>query len=327
MTGGVIGHLSTPMNACTPSPSLVGLILLGGLVPGLASTINVLPGVNNVPITQVIYEVPGSPDHVQTTTANGVVSVADTPVKVKSVRVNNGGLLVDLNFVNTAGATVINVNPELASISGIGTFNHGVTTMSDGAGGIPAFSSALASTVSDFDLRNFSFYDFLKVSGTQTPTTPAPGTPDYDILYTQPMKPTDYILVSERNGNTYFEVTPLKEDGTPFADANKLLFGGPGGNPYTVYDWNSGYAAAGNVSSQAQAFSVASINKFFENTSETPGEIYGFRIDNDGEADAKIVIISDTPFEGRAVPEPSAFMMSLGAGLLLAFRRDRRRSA
>ncbi len=315
------------MNTSAPLSAFVGLILLGGLVPGFAATINVLPGVNNMPITRVTYEIPGVPDYVQTAPAIGVVTVGDTAVKVKSIQVDNNGLLVDLNFVNTLGATVININPELASISGIGTFNHGVTTMSDGPGGIAAFSSALASTVSDFDLRNFSFYDFLKQSGTLTPTTPTPGTPDYDIIYNQPMKPTDYILVSERNGNTYFEVTPLKADGTPFAFAKKLLFGGAGGNPYTVYNWNSGFAAAGNVSTQAQAFSVASIQKFFENTTETPGDIYGFRIDNDGEADAKIVIISDTPFEGRLVPEPSAFMMSFGAVLLLVLRRKRLREA
>lgn len=295
------------------------LISLAGVLPCNAITINVLPGVNNVPITQVTYGIPGSPDVVQTTPAVGVaVTPSDTPVVVKSVQVNNNGLLVDLNFVNTQGATVVNVNPELATISGIGVFNHGVTTNSNGPAGLAAFTSALEATASNFDLRNFCFYDFV------TPGFPTPSVPDYDILYTQPLAITDYLLVSERNGNTYFEVTPLKQDGTPFEFANKLLFGGSGGPPYTVYDWNSGFAAAGNAPDQAQAFSVASAGKFFEGTSETPGPIYGFRIDNDGQADVKMVVISNTSFENRLIPEPSAPLLGMVAGLLFIFKRSRR---
>lgn len=292
---------------------------LTGIISCNAAVINVLPGVNNVPITQVTYGIPSSPDVVQTTPASGVAVTSDTPVTVKSVKVNNSGQLVDLNFVNTQGATVMNVNPELASISGIGVFNHGVTTNSNGSGGIAAFSTALAATASDFDLRNFCFYDFL------SPGNPTLNTPDYDVMYTVPMLISDYLLVSERNGNTYFKVTPLKQDGTPFQFANQLLFGGSGGPPYTVYDWNSGYSAATNASDQAQAFSVASAAKFFEGTSETPGPIYGFRIDNDGQADVKMVVISNTSFENRLVPEPSTAMLAWGAGLLFAFSRRRTR--
>ncbi|MES2661571.1 MAG: PEP-CTERM sorting domain-containing protein [Verrucomicrobiota bacterium] len=299
---------------------LFTVVSFGAIIPATAITINVLPGVNNVPITSVTYGIPGSPDVVQTNPAVGVTGpLTNTAVNVKSVQVNNGGLLVDLNFVNTMGATVVNVNPQLASISGIGVFNHNLTTPSNGPGGLAAFTSALEATASDFDLRNYCYYDFVPAG------SPTLNVPDYDILYTEPMKPSDYLLVSERNGNTYFEVTPLKQDGTPFEFANKLLFGGPGGPSYSVYDWNSGYAAAGNFPDQAQAFSVASAGKFFEGTSETPGLIYGFRIDNDGEADVKMVIISDTPFEGRLVPEPSTFLMGLGACLLFGFSRNRGR--
>ncbi len=298
----------------------LSLACLAGSVSSKAVTINVLPGVNNVPITRVIYGIPGSPDVVQTSSAVGVaVTPADTAIDVKSVRVNNNGLLVDLNFVNTQGATVMNVNPELATISGVGVFNHGSTTNSNGPGGLAAFNTALAATASDFDLRNFCFYDYL------LPSNPTPTVPDYDIIYSVPMELTDFLVVSERNGNTYFEVTPLKEDGTPFEFANKLLFGGSGGAPYTVYDWNSGYAAAGNEPTQAQAFSVASAAKFFEGTTETPGPIYGFRIDNDGQADVKMVVISNTPFENRLVPEPSTALLSLGTALLFSFSRSRRK--
>jgi hypothetical protein len=188
----------------------IGLVSIGLSGASHAVTIHVLPGVNNVPITQVICGIPGSPDVVPTTSQVGVTGpLTDTAVIVKSVQVNNRGLLVDLNFVNTMGAMVTNMNPALDTIPGIGVFNHGVTTPSNGPGGLTAYTSALESTASDFDLGNFAYYDDVP-SG-----SPTSGVPDYDILYAQPMAPTDYLLVSERNGNTYFEVTALKQDGTP----------------------------------------------------------------------------------------------------------------
>jgi hypothetical protein len=285
----------------------------------LAVVINVTPGVNNVVIQQVVYSINGS-DVTQLTEAVGVNEASDTEVKITSIRVNNGGI-VNLEYFNTAGASVLNVNSELASISGIGVFDNGATTPSNG--GLAAYTAAVAATTTNSDLRNFNFYDFL------SPAPPTPGIPDYDLLYVKAMQPDDYVLVSERWGNTFFEMTPLKADGTPYVGANVLRFGGAGGGGYTVYDWNSGYAAAGNTPSQAQAFSVASVSKFFEGTALTPGPVYGFRIDNDGEADTKILVLSDNPFEDnpnnpKLVPEPSAFLLCLGAGAVMMGSRRRR---
>lgn len=285
-----------------------------------AAVIHVTPLTNNVTIQQVTYSINGQ-DVVQTSEASGVSEVGDGEVNVKSIRINNGGI-VDLEYINTAGATVRNVNPQLGSISGIGVFDNGVYTPSNG--GLEAFATALAATTTNSDLRNFSYYDALQ------PSPPTSGIADYDLLYTRAMQPNDYVLVSERDGNTYFEVTPLKADGTPYVGANVLRYGGNGGGSYQVYDWNSGYAAAGNVSTQAQAFSVTSVSKFFENTSVTPGPVYGFRIDNDGEADTKILIVSDNPFSDNPpnpmlVPEPSSLLMSMGAGLFFLTSRKRRR--
>ncbi len=280
-----------------------------------AAVLNVLPGVNNVPITKVTYTVNGS-DIDQLAPAVGVTNVGNTAVTVKSVVVNDNGTQKNLNYVNNAGATIVNVNPQLGTIAGIGVFDHGTHIASQN--NLAAFTSALAVTTSNFDLRNFTYYDYLN------PSPPSLGVPDYDILYTKAMNFDDYILVSERNGNTFFKVTPLQADGTPYAGANTLLFGGNGGNPYTVYNWNSGYAAASNNPDQAQAFSVASVAKFFEGTAVTPGPVYGFRIDNDGEADVKIVLISDNPFDDnpfRPIPEPTSAMALAAGALGLLIRR------
>jgi hypothetical protein len=294
------------------------LLVAALTAPSQAAVLDILPGVNNVPITKVTYTIGGN-DIDQLAPAAGVTNVGDTAVIVKSVVVNDGGAVKNLNYVNNAGATIVNVNPQLGTIAGIGVFDHGTHIASKN--NLAAFTSALAVTTSNFDLRNFTYYDYLNPVG-----MPTAGVPDYDILYTKAMNFDDYILVSERNGNTFFKVTPLQADGTPYAGANSLLFGGTGGNPYTVYNWNSGYAAASNNSDQAQAFSVASVAKFFEGTGVTPGPVYGFRIDNDGEADVKIVLISDNPFDDnplRPVPEPSSAMV-LAAGALGFLARRRR---
>lgn len=292
------------------------------LFPLHAAVVYVTPGVNNVTILEVTYTVNGI-DVTQTSEAVGVTQVGDNEVIVKEIRINDGGV-VSLSHFNTEGAVVTNMNPGLGSISGIGVFNNGVSTPSNG--GLEAFANAVATTTSDSNLRNFIYYDYLN------PGPPTAGVTDYDILYNRAMNLDDYILVSERFGNTYFEVTPLRADGTPYAGANVLRFGGAGGNPYEVYDWNTGYAAAGNQPTQAQAFTVASVSKFFEGTAETPGPVYGFRIDNDGEADIKVLVVSDSPFSDNPlnpmlVPEPSAFFLMAGASLFFLTSRNRRPAA
>jgi hypothetical protein len=73
---------------------------------------------------------------------------------------------------------------------------------------------------------------------------------------------------------------------------------------------------------------VAPVSKFFEGTAVTPGSVYDFRIDNDGEADSKIPVLSDNPFDENPdiptlAPEPSAFLLCLGVGAVMAGTRRR----
>jgi hypothetical protein len=313
--------------------------LLAGITLSSAATLNVLPGINNTPITQVTYEVSGV-DVVQTApvppsagNGHGVTPgvLSNDPVVVKSIIVNHAGQLVDLNFVNSVGAVVTHINPQLASINGIGVFAHGelipTRLTPDQTSGIPAFSSALASTFSNLNLRNFAYSDTADFRAPTDFISPTNGLTDYDVLYARPMLPTDYVFLSERNGNSSFEITALREDGTPFAEANKLRFGGAGGEPYAVYDWNSGISSAGYYVTQAQAFSVVSAKKFFEGTTETEAPIFGFRIDNHGDADVKLAIVSDTSFENRVIPEPSSFLLSLMIGLVFVLSRKRNGAA
>ncbi len=168
---------------------------------------------------------------------------------------------------------------------------------------------------------NFSYYD-------GTSGLPAAGTSDYDLLFARGFLTDDFILVSERNGNTFFTIVPLDGSGNVISGANALRFGGPTTlAAHTAYDWRSGYATATYQNTQDFGFSVASVEKFFEGTGVTPEAIYGFRIDNDGDADVKFLGLSDddfsnNPFNPQFVPEPSTWITSM-LGSLLLFRRRR----
>lgn len=281
-----------------------------------------MPGSNNIAIEQLVLFINGS-DVTQTTEATGVNVNSDTAVNVKSVRITDGAQ-VDLTFFNTAGAEARNINPELATISGIGVFDNGTYTPS--TSGLAAYGNAYAAASQDTDLRNHGYHDFL------TPTNPTAGTPDLDLLFFRALNLDDYVLVAERWGNSFFEVTALDADGNPYAGANVLRIGGPGPSAdvgYTNHDWNTGYAAATNQPTQAQALTLFSVEKFFEGT-QVSGPVYGFRIDNDGEADVKLMGISantflDNPENPQLIPEPSAFLMTAIAGLALVLPRRRNR--
>jgi hypothetical protein len=142
--------------------------------------------------------------------------------------------------------------------------------------------------------------------------------------------PDDFLLVGERWGNSSVLVTALAADGEPYAGANQLRVGGTGGSfggAYQYYDWNTGYAAASNIPSQAMALSLFSAAKFFDNTQLAPGPVFGLRIDNDDEADLKWIPISGNPFEDNpeVLPEPSVWLMTIAGALLAAMRRRRTR--
>jgi len=106
--------------------------------------------------------------------------------------------------------------------------------------------------------------------------------------------------------------------------ANTFRFGYPTGDAYTKYDWNSGSAASSYWSDQAMAFTVAPVSKFFEGTAVEPQTVFGFRVDNDGEADVKFFGLSRESFTGNpVVPEPSTAVLAFVSATCLLMRRRR----
>ena len=83
----------------------------------------------------------------------------------------------------------------------------------------------------------------------------------------------------------------------PIAGANVLQFGETGGANFSVYDWNTGYANPGLEANQEMAFSIVESSLFFGGAATaTPQPVFGFRIDNDGEADVKFFGASEDTF-------------------------------
>ncbi len=324
----VAGWIQRVMKRCPPAQNFLILVSLFSCVASFAgaAVIDVTPGNNNVSISQVTYLI-GGMDVVQNTKATGVEHTGDTAVNLKSIRISDGAE-IDLPFFNTAGAKAV-VSSQLAGLSGIGVFNNGVTTLSNG--GNAAYAAAVAGTATDTNLRNFSFQDFV------TPVSPPKSGFDYDLLFQYALNLSDYLLITERWGNSSFLVTPLDINGTPYAGSNTLRLGGAGlatGLSYSAYDWNTGYASASNVPSQAQAMTIASVAKFFP-TGQTGGPVYGVRVEVpnittaiQGEADTKIVGVSNDTFlnnpeNPQLVPEPSTFLLGIVGGLVCLVVRRR----
>jgi hypothetical protein len=289
-----------------------------GTAPAMAATVDIKPGLDNVAILHVAYSFNGS-DVVHGTEATGVVNTGDSEVYLKAIGTVSG---LNLNYFNTAGAKVLNVNPELAGTSGVGVFNNGDTIVSEN--NLAAYAAAVEGTSMDTDLRNFSYHDYLSPG----PTDPLVA--DLDLHFAKALDMKDHLVVSERWGNSSFQLLALAADGQPYEGANMLRLGGsdaPANIGYQVHDWNTGFAASTNEPSQAQALTLFSVAKFFEGTNITPGPIYGLRIFNYDEADVKILGVSDNSFADNpdnpnVVPEPSVLLLSVAGSLaFLGFRR------
>jgi hypothetical protein len=275
-----------------------------------ASIIDVLPGVNNVPITQAVFEVNGT-TVTQASQATGVTATSAT-VNLKSLTVNDNGSILTLNFFNDLGASIVNMNLP-PNLEGVGVLN--------GADKIPLFNNvvpftdAVAAASQNTNILNYVYYDYLSF-------TPAFGVPDYSIMFVAPFQNDDYMMVAERNLNSQFILRPLDQNGNLIVGTNAIRFAGDApisGDPMQRYDWNTGYASSHYISNQVFGISVASTELFFRDTGLSYQPIYGFLIDNDGEADFKLLGMSTTQF----VPEPAAALLG-GIGMLLLLQRRQR---
>jgi len=262
---------------------------------------------NSVNITEVVYE-RNNLDVIQTSSATSITNTNDS-IFLKNATINDNGTVKNLKFFNDGGV-ISNVN-FTANTTGVGVINNGVITSIENDG-LASYTTALAGILNDTNINNYAFYDAVS-------NIPPSGMSDFDILFANAFRSTDYIAVTERNGNTFFDLTALDVNGNVIVDADILQFNSSTGSLNTSgsaggYDWNTGFANTNYEDDQPQWMTIASAGLF-----NTSTEVYGFRIDNNGEADVKFFGISDTPF----VPEPSSTAL-LGLGALTFLIRRKR---
>ncbi len=258
-------------------------LLAALLVPTVANAITVASGANDLPITQVVLNDNGS-TVTQNASASGVTDFTANPVSFVSVTIDDGGPIT-LNHFNVVGTTPQNFNFP-GGLTGVNALENGVATPHGDAG----FEAAVGRVLSSLDLRDYLTYDALNMDATT-------WNPDFDFMLEAPLRNDDYLIVTERNGNTFFDLIPLDKAGNVIAGSEVVGFD-------AAYRWNTGYAPSDNTT-QPQWMSVVDIEIFNVDTYEEP--IYGFRIDNDGEADVKFFALDDEPFLTDIVLEKTVY--------------------
>jgi hypothetical protein len=282
-------------------------------VSNAASIIDVLPNLNNTPITQAVFEVNG-----QIVTQNSEVlstNSVSTPVYLRSLSVNDNGTIVNLNYFNDLGASITNVN-LLPTLGGVGVLNGAdkVTLTS----GVSNFAAAASAASQNTNILNYVYYDYL----TSVPTI---GVPDYSILFSRAYEAGDYVMVAERWSNSQFSLRALDQFGNVIPGSNTVRFAGNApiaGDGTLRYDWQTGYSSSSYYADQPFGISVAKVDLFFSGTGVTQTPVFGFLIDNDGEADFKLLGLSSDTFTNN-VPEPSSAILFSFVLLVGLSRRTR----
>jgi hypothetical protein len=142
---------------------------------------------------------------------------------------------------------------------------------------------------------------------------------DYDVRFTTPLTVDDFILVSERNGNSVFTLTPLNSSYLPITNANTLAFGGPSGaGAHQAYDFRTGVIPAGTAGqNQDQGLTVSPVDLFFNSalggpSTASPQSVYGFRVNNSGQADVNFFGLSAVP-----IPEDNSVAVAVVFGAVI----------
>lgn len=265
-------------------------------------SVNPFDNTNNYhPIQRIVYLENGVTRVNQTSEAanNTVINSNTNSMILDSVIINtsfNNNTPLVLNFINNAGLRVRNINLSDAT-TGVGVANANSNVLANNNISNSAFQNALATALLSADIKTKIWYDGTSNLPCQGQQPPQCNTQDFDVVYSQSWSPADFLLVSERWGNSTFKLRALDSVGSVIATANTLAFGSGGGGIHERYDWNSGYANGLQNANQSMAFTVVSVSLF--NTNGVG--IYGFRIFNgQDEADINFFGLSATSFHNNA---------------------------
>ncbi len=237
-----------------------------------ASLLTASAGNNNIPITRTVIRRAGISTVNQTASAPGVTSVTTDTLDLTQLSILDQGVAKTLSVVNRGGGRLANVTIS-PTATDYGTVNAGVR-QTVAALGFEPFKIAAAATASNSNLNSY-------IDDNRGDTLPD-GLSEYDMLFDLPFGIDDFIVLSERNGNSTARLTPLGADGNPLPNSNSIQFGPP-------YDWNTGFASPYN-SGQPYWLTVVRAGTF-----GVTQPIHGFRVDTRG-ADIKFFGMSESTF-------------------------------
>ena len=340
-------------------------ITLGALITGLiavplmgfaqSSTVTVDASSNNILIEEIDYNVVRTNtdcSYTQTASAQIVTTCADStgnpvddvsptsyavPVDIVRVQGEVGSESIDflpaIRFlaVDDYNNSVGNNSVPAAAISAFtptAETEHNVGTSGPG-NPAPAFTTALESVISDPDIRS---YWNLATGNLELNPTPAPAGPEadfFDVLFADPILPTDVVVISERNGNSAMTFIPLDSAGDVIANSQAVAIAGAAAP--NRYQWQTlvgnpldGNCCGSGSSNQRQWLIMVSGDQFY-NANPT-GSVFGYRvrmpdIADDG-GDGKILLYREGLDYGDAPDDPSfSYDTFLGATALGARHR------
>ncbi|WP_439483260.1 gliding motility-associated C-terminal domain-containing protein [Cyclobacterium plantarum] len=240
-----------------------------------AQVVRVTGEENNIEIQQVNYQIEGE-ELIQTSPeGNQNPSPEDVPVIISGIQIEGDKVI----FATTRNPSVANPNPAIGSNEirpdaiQIVRSDNAIISHRD-----PEFFSNLEAVVSTPDIR--SYWDI-----NSQPSIPR-GDQFVDLIYSDPVVTSGFLLYTERNGNSPTDFIALGRDGEPIEGANTIEVRG--------YQWTTGIHHVSNVPDQNQEMVLFSPSLFGSNE-----PIFGIRIIAVNEPDGKLVFfvnaISATP--------------------------------
>jgi|GEM_PF-3432593 len=294
---GIAMNLSSPKHL-TKTKTAIWLVVLVGLLTTLLVTVFTAGGVpevsaqgpvvtvnvgngNALPIASLDLTVNGTSTTIAGgNTCNGVSNPGPEAI-IDAVTLADGRVL---DFINIA-STITNYNDDPGNGTGpatpgnVNAWVNGTPVPWDD----PNFATALSNSYGNPNLQDHISYD-----GGGTAMGEVVGDyADFDVIFQAPYGTGDFVTVAERNGNTFFNLIPLGIDGNPIPGASTVMFD-------AAYSINTCIVPPGAFTTQPWWLSVADVSLFNIDTDVTP--IYGFRVDNEGNADFKFVGLSTEPF-------------------------------
>lgn len=285
-----------------------------------------ITSLNNIDIASVDYEVNRSgvvTNETQSSSAGSGPSseVLSGPVRITGIKLSDSTYLD--NF-NTGQVQAVNLNLPSSGLEQYSVIDGGNRFLA--SNDLLAYRAALQSSVSNENLLNY-------IDQGNRPVDPPNGY-DFDIIFRFGLTVADYLVVGERNGNSFLRIQALDANGDEISGAalEYQASSGTDGSPYQ--EWNTGFGASGDPNSrQPLNLSVVSAGLFFD--SVAPETIFGLRVYNTADADIKVLASSSKSFTSNPqnplfpvpVPEPASFGFLLG---LICFigclcgRRERR---